>query len=200
MAVVKPLAVTVLKASLPTSGGMTFPSEVHPSHRQTTMPHQELLDVVDEHDTVIGQRPRADVHALGLRHRAVHILLFNDNGQLLLQKRSMSKDLNKGLWDTSAAGHVDAGESYSSCAPRELQEELGIATDLAPLCKLDASPELGLEFIQVYRGQHNGPFTPAAEEIDELRWVDREEIERRLAQDDPTLTHTFKTIWRTGKV
>ena len=65
---------------------------------------------------------------------------------------------------------------------------------------IDASPELGLEFIQVYRGQHNGPFTPAAEEIDELRWVDREEIERRLAQDDPTLTHTFKTIWRTGKV
>lgn len=60
----------------------------------------ELLAVVDEHDVILEHRPRHEIHAQGLRHRAVHILIFDDQGRLLLQKRSMKKDLNKGLWDT----------------------------------------------------------------------------------------------------
>lgn len=156
----------------------------------------ELLDVVDNDDQIIDRRLRADIHANGLRHRAVHILVFNDDGLLFLQKRSMNKDLNKGLWDTSAAGHVDAGESYDDCAPRELREELGVWAELERLFKLTANPELGMEFIQVYRCQHNGPFELAAEEIDEGRWLHPEELDKRLAADDPSLTLTFKIIWQ----
>ncbi|MGZ8224940.1 MAG: hypothetical protein ACXW0H_08660 [Methylobacter sp.] len=59
--------------------------------------HNELLNVVDEYDCVIDIRPRHIIHASGLRHRAVHILVFNDNGKLFLQKRSMHKDLHAGL-------------------------------------------------------------------------------------------------------
>ncbi len=158
--------------------------------------HNELLDVVDTDDVVTAQQPRAEIHANGLRHRAVHIMVFNDREQLFLQKRSMKKDLNKGLWDTSAAGHVDAGESYASCAPRELQEELGISVDnLEPLFKLEPCPELGMEFIQVYRCRHNGPFNLAAEEIDEGCWLELAIVDKRVAGNDPTLTLTFKIIW-----
>ena len=158
--------------------------------------NNELLAVVDERDQVIDYRPRHQIHAHGLRHRAVHILVFNDSQQVLLQKRSMAKDLNKGLWDTSAAGHVDQGESYDSCAPRELKEELNIMSPLTPLFKLEPSPALGMEFIQVYSCRHNGPFQFALGEIDEIDWLEQNEIDQRVAENDATLTETFKIIWR----
>lgn len=158
--------------------------------------HHELLAVVDRHDQVITHRPRHEIHALGLRHRAVHILVYNDQQQMLLQKRSMNKDLNKGLWDSSAAGHVDQGENYDSCAPRELQEELKVTGVLTPLFKLEPTPALGMEFIQVYRCRHNGPFQFARDEIDEIRWLDPHQIDQRVDQNDATLSETFKIIWR----
>ncbi len=97
----------------------------------------------------------------------------------------MLKDLNRGLWDSSAAGHVDAGETYGDCAPRELKEELGVAAaDLRALFKLQACPELGMEFIQVYRAEHNGPFELAADEIDEGDWFSRPALDDRVARDD----------------
>jgi isopentenyldiphosphate isomerase len=158
----------------------------------------ELLAVVDENDCVIESCPRHIIHAQGLRHRAVHILVFNGEGQLFLQKRSMNKDLNAGLWDTSAAGHVDADEDYDSCAIREIEEELGInaGDTLEPLFKLTATEAIGMEFIQVYRCLHNGPFILASEEIDEGNWFSMTELSLRIAANDPLLTETFKTIWR----
>lgn len=160
--------------------------------------YNELLPVVDENDRVIDTLPRHHVHAQALRHRAVHILVFNDQGRLFLQKRSLLKDLNAGLWDTSAAGHVDAGEDYDRCALREIEEELGIKADdeLEPLFKLPATAAIGMEFIQVYRCRHNGPFTLAPDEIETGAWFSEQELSVRIAADDQTLTETFKTIWR----
>ena len=73
---------------------------------------EEIFDVVNERDEVVDQKPRAEVHRLGLLHRAVHILVFNSAGQVFLQKRSMSKDTHPGTWDSSTSGHVDSGEDY----------------------------------------------------------------------------------------
>ena len=67
---------------------------------------------------MIGREPRSVVHARGLRHRAVHVLVFNSAGELFLQKRSMTKDNDPGLWDSSCSGHVDAGETYDEAAVR----------------------------------------------------------------------------------
>ncbi|MFK5950839.1 MAG: NUDIX domain-containing protein [Methylococcales bacterium] len=157
----------------------------------------EYLSVVDKNDLVINSLAREKIHALGLRHRAVHILVFNTQGQLFLQKRSMKKDLNKGLWDTSAAGHVDKGEDYTSSAIRETAEELGINIEstLQFLFKLSPTSQLGMEFIQVYRCQHNGPFSLNADEIDEGKWLSTKEISNRVGDNDSSLTETFKIIW-----
>jgi len=159
--------------------------------------NHELISVVDKDDHFIENKPRNLVHQLGLRHRAVHILVFNDKQQLFLQKRSLSKDINAGLWDTSAAGHVDAVESYDTCAHRETIEELGVCVDetLSFLFKLPAKPETGMEFVQVYRSTHNGPFTLEAGEIDGGKWFDTKTISLRVAENDPSLTVTFKTLW-----
>ena len=158
--------------------------------------HDEYLSVVDDCDHVIDQRPRREIHALNLRHRAVHILVFNDQGQLFLQKRSMKKDTNKGLWDSSAAGHVDIGESYDQCATRELYEELGIKSQLNKLFKLNPAPELGMEFIQVYDCTHNGPFVLAADEIEVGQWQTINEVNQQVQEDGQELTLTFKVVWK----
>src|ERR1043166_7202136 len=87
---------------------------------------EDIFDVVNERDEVIGSRPRSEVHRLGLLHRVVHILVSNSRAEIFLQKRSMKKDRQPGLWDSSASGHVDSGEDYDTCAVRELQEEIGL--------------------------------------------------------------------------
>ena len=68
----------------------------------------EIFDVVDEADEVVGTETRREVHRRKLLHRAVHILIYNSKGEIFLQKRSMSKDSCPGLWDSSASGHVDS--------------------------------------------------------------------------------------------
>ena len=158
---------------------------------------QELLDVVDENDRVTGVKTRGEIHALGLMHRAVHILVFNSNGELFIQKRSMSKDNNPGLWDSSAAGHVDSGEDYYDCAVRELGEELGVSvsTPLEQLFRLLASSITDMEHCIVYRCISEGPFELEAEEIDEGAWLSGNEMDRRVSEDDPTMTRVLLLIW-----
>src|SRR5579859_5510227 len=114
---------------------------------------EEIFDVVNEHDEVIDHRPRSEVHRRGLMHRATHVLVFNARGQVFLQKRSLSKDRQPGLWDSSASGHVDTGESYDVCAMRELREEIGLSLSAPPerLFKLPASTETDQEHVWVYR-------------------------------------------------
>ncbi len=158
----------------------------------------ELLDVVDENDEVIAVKTRGEIHARGLMHRAVHILVFNSGGQLFIQKRSMSKDEQPGKWDTSAAGHVDSGEQYLACACREIDEELGITVVDPPelLFKLAADPRTGNEHCNVYRYLHDGPLELNRDEIDDGEWIDPEAMDERVERDDADLTDAVKMIWR----
>ena len=158
---------------------------------------EELLDVVDANDRIIGVKTRGEIHAQNLMHRSVHILVFNSAGEFFIQKRSMSKDNDPGLWDSSAAGHVDSGEDYYSCAVRELGEELGIEVDspLEELFRLAASPITGMEHCIVYRCINDGPFELQAEEIDEGAWISLSEMGRRGAEEDPVITKVLRYIW-----
>jgi 16S rRNA (adenine1518-N6/adenine1519-N6)-dimethyltransferase len=126
----------------------------------------ERFPVVDENDRVLREAPRSETHGDNLRHRAVHILIFNDVGEVYLQRRSRWKDRHPLLWDSSAAGHVNAGEDYDFAALRELNEELGIVAELQKVAKLPASERTGHEFIWLYRGTHEGPFRLARSEIE----------------------------------
>jgi isopentenyl-diphosphate delta-isomerase type 1 len=164
----------------------------------STTVENEILDIVDNNDQVIGNRSRFEIHRDGNLHRAVHILVFNRQNQLFLQKRSLLKDINAGLWDSSAAGHVDSGEDYDQCAVRELAEELGIIAnkDLNYLFKMDATAATGMEFIRVYRIIYDGPLTLSPKEIDDGLWLEPTIITVRVTDDDPELTETFKWLWR----
>lgn len=163
----------------------------------------ELLDVVDANDMVLRAETRGEVHRQGLMHRSVHVLVFDHNGSLLLQKRSMQKDECGGMWDSSCAGHVESQQSYDETAPRELLEELGFSpvAPLNPLFKMRPTPENGLEFATVYQTIYSGPFSIANDEIDEIRWYTPDRIDVWVDQSEPggvsgQLTSGFCEIWR----
>jgi 16S rRNA (adenine1518-N6/adenine1519-N6)-dimethyltransferase len=155
----------------------------------------ERFPVVDENDRQIGTATRLEVHEDNLRHRAVHILIFNHAGEILLQKRSPWKDRHPLLWDSSAAGHVEANEDYEEAAARELMEELGVSARLERLGKLPASEKTGQEFIMVYRGKHNGPFSFPREEISAVEFFPTEIVERWLQNKPEDFAPGFIECW-----
>jgi isopentenyl-diphosphate delta-isomerase len=159
---------------------------------------EEIFDVVDEHDQVIGRKSRNEVHRLGLMHRAVHVLVFSPSGEIFLQKRSMKKDRQPGVWDSSASGHVDSGEDYDSCSIRELSEELGFrpTAPLTRLFKLAASPETDQEHAWVYRCQGAGPFTLHPEEIECGDWFAPEYVSQWIAEKPAEFATAFVVIWK----
>jgi 16S rRNA (adenine1518-N6/adenine1519-N6)-dimethyltransferase len=116
----------------------------------------ERFPVVDKNDRILRYARRSDVHGNNLRHRAVHILVFDQAGDVYLQQRSRWKDRHPLKWDSSAAGHVAAEESYEETARRELEEELGINIPLEKLLKLPASARTEQEFVWLYRGEIPG--------------------------------------------
>jgi 8-oxo-dGTP pyrophosphatase MutT (NUDIX family) len=158
---------------------------------------EEIFDIVNERDEVVGQAPRKEVHARGLLHRAVHVLVFNSRGQLFLQQRSMTKDTAKGKWDSSSSGHVDRGEDYDMCAIREVWEEIGLKLVQAPdrILRIEACAETGQEFVWVYRCESEGPFTLNTEEIERGEWFAEEEISRWVAERPQEFARAFVLIW-----
>lgn len=159
---------------------------------------EEIFDIVNERDEVIGQRPRREVHQLGLWHRAVHILVFNARGEVFLQKRSMLKDTAKGKWDSSTSGHVDSGEDYDTSAVRELGEEIGLYVNTTPqrLFKIDACKETGWEFCWIYRCESEGPFVLHPEEIETGAWFAPETVTRWVQEKPMDFARAFVLIWK----
>lgn len=162
----------------------------------------EMLDIVDEADEVIAQATREAVHRGKHLHRATHMLLRNSHNEVFVQLRSRSKDMNPGLWDSSAAGHVDAGETYISCAVRELKEELGIVVEqdaLHEFLRVEPSAANGYEFVRVYAVESDDPITLEVSEVDDGRWLSVDELDKWLAESPDDFTPDFAHIWQNAR-
>jgi isopentenyldiphosphate isomerase len=145
----------------------------------------ELLDLVNESNEVVGVVRRGDCHgnpALG--HRAVHVFVRNGRGEYFLQKRSTRKRIQPGRWDTSVGGHVLAGETYESAAATELGEELGVV--LADPGELRRSHDyvwkspVETEHVRTFVLVREGPFTLQRDEIDDGRFWSETEMKAAL--------------------
>ncbi len=150
------------------------------SHREVGQSPDEVFDIVDDGDVVVGREFRREIHRRGLLHRAIHIFWLRPDGLLCLQRRSYAKDNCPGLLSSSCAGHVDSGEDYLSAAVRELHEELGVAVPSMALLEIDYAPwhaDLGNEFVRAYilRGDH--PTKLAEFEVDSILWRTPAEVE-----------------------
>ena len=158
---------------------------------------EEIFDVVNERDEVIDRKSRSEVHARGLRHRAVHVLVFNSRGEVFLQKRSMKKDRQPGIWDSSSSGHVDSGEDYDACAVRELREEIGLtnAKPLEKLFKIDAARRRTRNF-WIYRCESEGPFQLHPDEIETGGWFAPEKVTSWIAERPQDFASAFRLVWQ----
>ena len=158
----------------------------------------EIFDVVDADDQVTGTATRAEVHAQKLTHRAVHVFVFNKRGDLLLQKRSLLKDMCPGLWDSSVSGHLDSGESYEAAAVRELEEEMGITTETPPeeIARITPGVETGWEHVRPYRIRHDGPLRFPSAEVDAVMWFPLAEIAAWIAAHPADFAPGFLECWK----
>jgi len=159
---------------------------------------RETFDVVDHSDNTIGTASRKEVHDQGLLHRSAHLLIFNSKGDILLQRRSESKDSFPGRWDSSVSGHVDSGESYDECIVRETWEEIGLELSKVPekLFKIAACEETAQEFCWVYREFSGGPFSPNSEEVSDLAWFAKEEVARLVCEEPQVFSPSFCLAWK----
>jgi isopentenyldiphosphate isomerase len=143
---------------------------------------EEVIEIVDRAGRTIGLRNRSEAHRdPSLLHKVVHVLIFNDAGLLLLQKRSMKKDVAPGKWDTSVGGHINPGEDPMAAALREMNEELGIASAaIESLYSHIFACPFESELVFTYRCFHNGPFPFNMEEIDEVAFWEIDDIRRAI--------------------
>jgi 16S rRNA (adenine1518-N6/adenine1519-N6)-dimethyltransferase len=173
-------------------------TQLYDTHPLKDIPQKgsEILDLVNADDEVIGQSTRAEIHAQNLLHRAVHTFVFNKRREVLLQLRSRFKDKHPGVWDSSSAGHIDAGESYATSATRELEEELGITgAALVEIGKLAPSLATGWEFIILYACRHDGALRYPCSEIDSVQWFPLALVEQWVRRSPEDFASGFIECW-----
>jgi isopentenyl-diphosphate delta-isomerase type 1 len=149
----------------------------------------EMIDVVDDNDQVIGKKWKSVCHKTGLLHRTSTVFVFNSKGELLLQKRHPSKALYAGMWASSCAGHLLLGENYEECAIRELKEELDVTIDATKLAfigkyKYETNNSCNdKEIYVIYLAHHDGPFNFEKSEMTEVKFFNINPLQKMMAAD-----------------
>lgn len=127
----------------------------------------EILDVVDEEDNVIGQMAHEDIDKKLLPHRIVHVLIFDGEGKMVLQKRSANKSFCPLHWSTAVGGHVQSGEDYEDAAMREFKEELGVDAPVEFMFKAKYDDPRGFfMLLSIFKAKFDGSFNVNPEEVE----------------------------------
>lgn len=145
---------------------------------------------------MIGQELRDKCHQLGLWHQRATVFVFNNQGELLIQKRAPNMN-HPNLWCGSASGHVLAGETFEQGARRELQEELGISTDFQAVGEFKeettyASGDIDQEWHKLFVCHFDGPFNFQKEEISEIKFLAIDEIQQMLQKNSEQFLPGFR--------
>ncbi len=166
----------------------------------------EPFEVLSASGEPLGIEPRGKVHRLGLWHRSSHVFLFDQQQRLLLQQRSLEKDLYPGSWDYSVGEHLQPGETYLAAALRGMQEEMGITLEASALQSLGQATAaeyiepggalIDREFQQAFRAQLPAAIgvdqiKPDANEVAQTRWYSASQVRAQLAQNFRQFTPWF---------
>lgn len=160
---------------------------------------EEFVVLVNPEDEVLGLMEKQQAHINGLLHRAFSVFLFNDKGEMLLQKRAPEKYHSPNQWTNAVCSHPRIGETYLEGAKRRVQEELGIKVDLSEkfhfIYKADVGGDLWEhELDHVFTGFYNADFALNKEEVEEVRYISMEDLDKEITEKPETFTEWFKII------
>lgn len=146
-------------------------------------PADELVDIVDEDDRVVATATRREVRRLALLHRCTYVLLRNAAGEILVHRRTDTKDIFPGAYDVFSGGVCAAGESYDECARREVAEEFGVVgSELRFLFRHRYRGPGGQAWGAVYERRWDGAVRPQESEVAWQAWVAPHELDRMLGE------------------
>ncbi|MGD9817668.1 MAG: NUDIX domain-containing protein [Desulfomonilaceae bacterium] len=156
---------------------------------------EEILDVINVHDEVIGSASRREIHAKWLFHRAVHIFVFDEAGNIYVQRRNDQKDSHPSKLDSSAAGHVDSGEDYFDAARRELLEELSLLDEIKEELRYGPDAKTDNERVVLYSCITSAQPQPNPLEIASGRFWNPQDLEKAMAQRADDFVPAFIVLW-----
>ncbi len=159
------------------------------------MPGAQVI-LVDSLDTPLGTMEKMEAHRRGVLHRAFSIFIMNSKGELLLQRRALTKYHSPGLWSNTCCSHPSPGEETQLAANRRLQEELGFQTVLQPIFTFVymASFDNGLtehEYDHVFFGRYDGEIKIDPTEIDDIAFETPAIVRKQLVNTPERFTAWF---------
>jgi isopentenyl-diphosphate delta-isomerase len=160
----------------------------------------EQVILVDKFDNVLGSIEKLRAHELGLLHRAFSVFLFDEKGNMLLQKRALGKYHSPGLWTNTCCSHPRPGELTIDAAKRRLIEEMGIVTNIEPAFNFiyKASLDQNLtehELDYVFVGTYNGIISPNSIEVCDYLYISIDDLNQKLNTNKEEFTVWFKIAY-----
>jgi len=164
---------------------------------------EEMFDIVDENNSIIGKEMRSIVHKGGLLHRSVHVIVFNSEGEIFLQKRTHKKLIAPSVWDLSAAEHLEQGEDYRKAVLRGLREELSInVNDVTELRSVhiqkfeyNDGKTIDNELVKFYKTVYDGEIKIDPNEVAEGRFFTVDEIKQMVKENPDQFSPWFLEEW-----
>lgn len=160
---------------------------------------EEMVVLINENDEVKGLMEKMQAHRTGLLHRAFSVFLFNNQGEMLLQKRASNKYHSPNQWTNAVCSHPRDGETYKDAAIRRLKEELGIDVELNHKFFFIYKANVGdglweHELDHVFVGNYEGEFSLNPDEVSEVRYIGQDQLEKEMAAHPENFTEWFKII------
>lgn len=164
----------------------------------------EYILTLDEQDREKGYMEKMEVHQKGILHRAFSVMIFNNKGEVLLQKRAKGKYHSPGLWTNSCCSHQREGETLTEAVSRRIRQELGIECDCKEVFNFKYRVEFdnGLiehELDHVFIGYYNGKVFPDEDEIEEIRWISLDKLNKEMMEHPEDFTYWFKILMKQPK-
>ena len=157
----------------------------------------EEVILVDEFDNSIGTMEKLEAHQKGVLHRAFSIFLFNKQGELLIQRRSLIKYHSAGLWTNTCCSHPRPNEKTLYAANRRLKEEMGIETELIYKTHFTYKAKFEnnlteFEFDHIFTGIYNKSPEINLEEVDDFNWISLTDLKEKIKINPETFNVWFK--------
>lgn len=163
---------------------------------------EEKVVLINQNDEVLGLMEKQQAHVAGLLHRAFSVFIFNDNDELLIQRRATEKYHSPGLWANTCCSHPRENETYKEAAHRRLVEEMGFDCELKFLFSFIYKSDVGgglteHELDHVFIGKYNNePIIINEDEVCEYKWIDIPSLIKDIENKPEKYTKWFKIIFR----